>query len=254
MTAMSVNFSYWLVIAGLGGSVSGSAHALYRAWKEGGGLRTIYRALIASGRHVYALLIIDFSGGVLTAVLGWASGATAPERLVSLVNDTPSLGWFLVGLLGPVVAGRLFTGGFVRGRYNEWIDTHSSDQSPKGSTFVRWSEVADQAWRLRSEAVATIEDKVWVIVQGNLGRAAAANRESLEAKLRAEPETAAELERLARSYFDRQRRNMSAEVRSAVDALDGAHGGRFYAQRVERLGHALINGGFWDVIDAFLSE
>lgn len=245
-----LRFSAWVLLSGFGGVLSGLAHLVLRTWSEGGGFRTLRQSLGESGRHVCTIMVIDFVGGCLLGLVGFVGGATEPGRLVALVNDRPLVGWTLVGVLGPVISGRLFTGGFVRGRYEQWFNP---DYREDGLFAQDRSDVADQAWRLRAEAVASVEDRAWANVQATLSREADRLRLLVEQRLEGDEAEAELLVRLTRAYFRRPRRRATERVQGAIGECDDSPPG-YQSEAAKRLGHALINDSYWEPVRAFLGR
>lgn len=252
-----IELSPLLAFAGLGSVTIGLLHALWRARSEGGGLRTVVSGLHNARYQTAALMVIDFTGGVLVGV-GVIVVGLSNSVVLQIFDVNVALGWFAVGLIGPAVAGRLFTGGFVRGRYDEWIP------EPDGEPVQRTAEdLADAAWRLRVELIQTIEDQVWILVRRHLEVRADELRKPLLKRIRKSDRDALMLVTHTQSYFARPRRTMPDEVEQALaKALANVPPqgsevipikGSLYQNRVEALGEALLSCACWDVVLSFIS-
>ncbi len=239
-------------MAGLGSVVVGFAHVTLKVAKnEGGGARTLFQAFRSRPRHLVALAVIDFLGGLTVALAGYLAGATEPQRLIEITNTEPLKGWLLVGGLGPVLAGRVFTGGLVRGRFEAWTTPGVEDHADANRSDAG---VADEAWRMRIEITETLEDAVWARVSSNLEARAANYRRQLRPVLRSESGCRSFVKHVDRYFSSKRRRRMPDSVEAQLNFVrqtDGSSGATFKV-RVQALSDACIDEGLWDIADAAL--
>jgi hypothetical protein len=185
--------SPWLLMSGFGGVLVGSLHVILKVRSyAGGGVGTLRRAVAGRRQSVYVILGVDYFGGVAVALIALAAGLSQPGWLVSLVSKTPWFGWIVLGGAGPLLSDRLLTGSVVRGRYESWLARNNPDDWELASR-AGLRNLQSGAWRLRNEAVRSIELYVWVIVQRRLILEAKRLRTQALQLIRDQPEDAREL-------------------------------------------------------------
>ena len=174
---MGLQFSWWMLFAGLGSVIVGFLYTVLAVRQSaGGGLRTVSHAIRGRADCLLITITVDAVGGLILAGAAAALSLSEPQTVVNFVNDSRALGWFLFGLFGPIAADRLFTGSMFQSRFSGWM-SQGQPSHHAGDDDENVDDLTARSWRLRSEAVMQIQMRCWVIVQRRMLREANRLRE-----------------------------------------------------------------------------
>jgi hypothetical protein len=234
------------LVAGVGSVLAGFLHVLLRARLAGGGLGTLKRALESRTDAVLTIAAIDFIAGVLAALVGAVAGASEPGGLVRFVNAHPLPGWMAVGLVGPFLSDRLFSGSIVRGRFDpRAARVRGNEVDLRRLAESRGTRISDDAWRLRAESLKSIEMQVWIQVQRALGDEADRLRACVDSLAVDNVRMLARLPMHARDLQNLPRRIIEALDRvEAVSPNDPS-----YADLLLALAEEMLLGRVWEPIE-----
>jgi hypothetical protein len=167
-------------------------------------------------------MAIDFVSGLILAGAVVIVGITQPAQLIRVINASPALGWALLGAFGPLLSDRLFSGAIVRGRFDpNFSRTHAAIQGTDPMLSGDGVRIRDDAWRLRSEQLKSIELSVWVLVQTKLTDESIRLRAAAESLAIEDKVRLYEVVVLTRRFQELESDRFAPTLREALGRLDG---------------------------------
>lgn len=155
--------TWWILASAVGAALLGQLHTSVTALLRvgGGDLRSVARGYRESVWSVLLVLGLDAAGGLALAGAICIFGVTTPAALVRLIDERPGLGWFTIGLLGPLLSnGGLRTLG-IKNASMEWL---GSEDKKTGRTRgpAREPVLADASRSLRAACVRRLHVACWL--------------------------------------------------------------------------------------------
>ena len=160
-------WSPWTLFAAVGSVLVGQVQVLFETQKAGGGLGTIAQAYRDRFLSLMIVVGLDAFGGLAFALALIVLGATQ-KWFTSIVDENVWLGWMIIGAFGPLISDFTFAGSVVKGRFEPKLARQKPTEDELEKRSKDGARFRDTAWRLRAEAVRSIERRVWVLVQRNL--------------------------------------------------------------------------------------
>lgn len=244
-----VGWTPWVIMAGVSAVLAGQAHVLLQLRPVGGGARSILSAIRTSGASFATIVVIDFIGGLALGCAYALLGATQPAEAVTLITNHPVLGWALIGLLGPVLSDRTFAGTFIRGKFDPLLPNraHPADGS-EGSS----------AWRLRTEAVASLVDSLWTVVRRETFPKYRALKTGVKRAMSAGEIRPSEVVYLLNDFYAHSKSKPCAFLSEQLNALaledeDVLDIREDSAERLVTVAITMLNDGHWDPIQLLVN-